>query len=188
MSNLTNIIIIIWILFWFYWLLMALGSKKNSNSRFKQYIGMRFLFVILFFILFRSFFGHNLTIKNYYLDDSFPLLIFGFVIFILGLALAIWARIYLGRNWGAPMTLKKDPELITTGPYSYIRHPIYTGLLLAGIGSVISGGIFYFIFLIFATPYFIYSSTVEEKIMIKQFPKDYPKYRSKTKKLIPFIY
>jgi protein-S-isoprenylcysteine O-methyltransferase Ste14 len=108
--------------------------------------------------------------------------------FLAGLALAIWARIYLGRNWGMPMTQKEDPELVTSGPYSYIRHPIYTGILLAIVGSVIAGGDFWLVFLVITAPYFIYSAVMEERLMMKQFPKVYPSYKSKTKMLIPFVF
>lgn len=59
-------------------------------------------------------------------------------IWVLGLGLAVWARIYLGRNWGMPTSTKEDPELVTSGPYRTIRHPIYTGILLAMIGSAIA--------------------------------------------------
>jgi Putative protein-S-isoprenylcysteine methyltransferase len=59
----------------------------------------------------------------------------GLVLFALGLAFAIWARIHLGRNWGTPMTQKDEPELVTSGPYHLVRHPIYSGILLAGVGT-----------------------------------------------------
>ena len=57
-------------------------------------------------------------------------------VFVLGLALAVWARVYLGRNWGMPMSAKADPELVTTGPYRRIRHPIYTGVILGMVIAV----------------------------------------------------
>jgi protein-S-isoprenylcysteine O-methyltransferase Ste14 len=87
-----------------------------------------------------------------------------------------------------PMTQKVDPELVTSGPYKYIRHPIYSGILLAAIGSVLGSGEYWLLFIIFAGPYFIYSATVEEKLMAKQFPAVYPSYKSKTKMLIPFVF
>jgi len=104
------------------------------------------------------------------------------------LLLAIWARIYLGKNWGAPMSQKQDPELVTSGPYHYIRNPIYSGILLANIGSVMSGSIIWLLFLIITAPYFIYSALVEEKRLMKQFPKAYAEYKRKTKRLVPFVY
>ncbi len=55
----------------------------------------------------------------------------GAALFLGGLGPAIWARLHLGRNWGMPQTLKSEPELITSGPYRLLRHPIYTGILTA---------------------------------------------------------
>lgn len=86
------------------------------------------------------------------------------------------------------MAQKQSPELVTTGPYRYIRHPIYTGILLAILGSILAGAMYWFIFFVIAAPYFIYSALVEEKLMLKQFPKTFPQYKSKTKMLIPFVF
>jgi protein-S-isoprenylcysteine O-methyltransferase Ste14 len=86
------------------------------------------------------------------------------------------------------MTQKQDPELVTSGPYRYIRHPIYTGILLAALGSSISVSIFWLVFFVISGVYFIYSANVEEKLMMKEFPKTYPTYKAKTKMLIPFIF
>jgi protein-S-isoprenylcysteine O-methyltransferase Ste14 len=112
----------------------------------------------------------------------------GILLFLSGLALAIWARLYLGRNWGMPMSLKQDPELITSGPYHFIRHPIYAGILLALLGSALGGSVYWLIILIVMCTYFIYSATVEEKIMLNQFPKIYSTYKKQTKMLIPFVF
>jgi protein-S-isoprenylcysteine O-methyltransferase Ste14 len=60
------------------------------------------------------------------------------ILFLSGLGLAAWARIYLGRNWGMPMTQQKnEPEIVTSGPYRFARHPIYSGLLLAILARIV---------------------------------------------------
>ena len=56
----------------------------------------------------------------------------GLALFVVGLGFAIWARVNIGRNWGTPMTQKDEPELVTSGPYRLVRHPIYSGILVAG--------------------------------------------------------
>ena len=61
--------------------------------------------------------------------------VIGLVFFVLGLGLAVWARLHIGRNWGTPMTQKNEPELVTSGPYRFVRHPIYSGLLLGGVAT-----------------------------------------------------
>src|SRR5262249_60323923 len=62
----------------------------------------------------------------------------GLVLFAVGLGFAIWARVHIGRNWGTPMTQKDDPELVTSGPYHLVRHPIDSGVLVAGVGTAMA--------------------------------------------------
>ena len=62
----------------------------------------------------------------------------GLVLFLTGLGLAVWARAHLGRNWGTPMSEKMDAELVTSGPYQYIQNPIYSGIILAAVGTTMA--------------------------------------------------
>jgi len=120
--------------FWIYWLVASAGVKAG-RTRWSRFAGSRVAIVLIIFLLLRL-----KVIKGHHVVTSDPWLqAIGLVIFLLGLALAIWARVYLGRNWGMPMTEKADPELVTTGPYSTIRHPIYSGLILAMAGTRGSG-------------------------------------------------
>lgn len=64
----------------------------------------------------------------------------GWVLTLAGLGFTVWARRHLGRNWSVVVTLKQDHELVTSGPYAWVRHPIYTGLLLAFAGSALAQG------------------------------------------------
>ena len=106
---------------------------------------------------------------------------------VAGIALSIWARAYLGRNWGMPMSLKESPELVTSGPYASIRHPIYAGVLLAILGSALVISYWWIVFVVSAA-YFIYGARTEEKIMTREFPDQYPAYKARTKMLIPCIF
>jgi protein-S-isoprenylcysteine O-methyltransferase Ste14 len=112
----------------------------------------------------------------------------GLVLFALGLGFAIWARIHIGRNWGTPMSQKDEPELVTSGPYHLVRHPIYSGILLAGVGTAVALSWLWLIAVVLAGVYFIYSAKVEERNMATQFPEAYPAYRRSTKMFIPFIF
>jgi protein-S-isoprenylcysteine O-methyltransferase Ste14 len=125
--------------------------------------------------------GHAVT-RNLWLQ------VIGLVIFLLGLALAVWARAYLGRNWGMPMSEKADPELVTTGPYSTVRHPIYSGIILAMIGTTVAVSWYWLVAVVLLGAYFIYSAVMEERYMAGRFPDAYPKYKQSTKMLIPFIF
>ncbi len=111
----------------------------------------------------------------------------GVAVCALGIAIAIWARTYIGRNWGMPMSLRAGHELVTTGPYAYVRHPIYTGILLAFTGSTLVNWFPRILLLGIFLAYFVYAAKSEERSMLKQFPNEYPAYVTRTKMLVPFL-
>ena len=112
----------------------------------------------------------------------------GLVLFALGLGLAIWARVHLGRNWGVPMTQKDEPELVTGGPYRLVRHPIYSGIIAAGIGTAVGLSWFWLVPVLLAGSYFVYAATVEERFLAEEFPDTYLQYKRSTKMLVPFVF
>src|SRR4029079_9021664 len=112
----------------------------------------------------------------------------GFVLFALGLGFAIWARVHIGPNWGPPMTQKVEPELVTSGPYHLVRHPIYSGILVAGVGTAVALSWWWLVAAGLAGVYFLYSAMDEERYLTQQFPDTYPAYERSTKMLIPFIF
>jgi protein-S-isoprenylcysteine O-methyltransferase Ste14 len=112
----------------------------------------------------------------------------GLVLFAVGLGFAIWARVHIGRNWGTPMTQKEEPELVTSGPYRLVRHPIYSGILVAGFGTAVALSWVGLIVVAMAGTYFLYSATVEERSLTEQFPDTYPTYKRATKMLVPFVF
>ena len=85
------------------------------------------------------------------------------------------------------MTQKDEPELVTSGPYRLVRHPIYSGILLATVGTAVALSWLWLTVVALAAIYFIYSATVEERYLAEQFPEDYPAYRRSTKMLVPFV-
>ncbi|MGO9343000.1 MAG: methyltransferase family protein, partial [Acidimicrobiales bacterium] len=112
----------------------------------------------------------------------------GIALFAAGLGFAIWARVNIGRNWGTPMSQKDDPQLVTSGPYRLVRHPIYSGILVAGVGTAAALSWSWMVVVAVAGVYFVYSATVEERNLTAQFPDSYPEYRRSTKMLVPFIF
>lgn len=107
---------------------------------------------------------------------------------LLGVLFAIWARVHLGRNWSAAPAVKEDHELVTSGPYRFVRHPIYAGVLLAVTGAALTGSLFAVGILILFFVMVLRRIGKEEAIMLALFPNDYPGYRARTKKLIPFVW
>ncbi len=100
----------------------------------------------------------------------------------------VWARQHLGRNWSQTVAVKKDHELVTSGPYRYVRHPMYSGGLLACIGSaIVCGGPWIFLLVILGSLFF-WRMGAEDKLLAKQFPDEYPDYKKRTKALIPFVW
>ena len=111
----------------------------------------------------------------------------GAALCVLGLAFATWARLTLGRNWGMPMTQHERPELVTSGPYAYVRHPIYTGISAMWIGTCL-------VFPPLALPgvvfiaYFVFSALREDRDMARRFPDTHAAYRQGSKLLVPFVF
>jgi protein-S-isoprenylcysteine O-methyltransferase Ste14 len=173
----------LWLLFWLVWLAAALTTKRTARSRIRQFVGLRIALFAILILLSRSgaFRGHHAITSNAALQGI------GTGLFLTGLGLAVWARVYLGRNWGTPMSEKVDAELVTTGPYRYIRNPIYSGLILAAIGTAVAVSWYWIVAVVFMSAYFIYSAIVEERTMARLFPNDYPAYKRSTKMLIPYV-
>jgi protein-S-isoprenylcysteine O-methyltransferase Ste14 len=86
-----------------------------------------------------------------------------------------------------PMTQRAEPELVTSGPYRFVRHPIYSGLLAAMLGTALVDNLLGLIVVAVLVAYFYYSGTVEERNLTTTFPTAYPEYKSRAKMLIPFL-
>jgi protein-S-isoprenylcysteine O-methyltransferase Ste14 len=113
----------------------------------------------------------------------------GFAITLIGLAYSVWARVHLGRNWSGVVTLKEDHKLIRSGPYRMTRHPIYTGLILAMLGSAISHGTGdAFLGCVLVMIGFMLKLRREEKLMISQFGDEYRQFKREVPALIPFLF
>ena len=173
-----------WLVFVVFWFVAARGAKPDVR---RSRVNWAFRIVVV---------GIAIFVRLHFRGTPHPLRhvpgpAFGAVgtgLCVLGVALAIWARVYLGRNWGMPMTVKKEPELVTTGPYRLVRHPIYSGLLLAMVGSALAPNPLGFVLVAGIGGFFVYSAIEEQKIMGREFPDAYPAYRARTKMLIPFVF
>jgi protein-S-isoprenylcysteine O-methyltransferase Ste14 len=113
----------------------------------------------------------------------------GLALVFAGIGFAVWARFYLGGNWSGIVTVKKDHILVRRGPYAIVRHPIYSGLLLAILGSVVvyrelRGLVAAGLLLVMLR----LKSRTEERFMTEKFGLEYRQYQQQVKALIPFIW
>jgi protein-S-isoprenylcysteine O-methyltransferase Ste14 len=180
-----------WLVFAAVWAASAGRAKPSIGGGWvwRRDIALRLsILVLVLLALGLLVFGHVLGNARPYVLNRSPIAgSIGVLLCALGVGLAVLARVHLGRNWGMPMTRKEQPELVTTGPYATIRHPIYTGILLAMLGSAIGQSLFWVLPLVGCVPYFIYSARREEELMAEQFPQQYPAYISRTKMLLPYL-
>ena len=170
-----------WAAFWTYWLVAA-SSIKRGRIAWSRELRARAMVTVVVVVLIRlgAFRGHTANTNGWLAG-------LGLVLFAIGLGFAVWARVNIAQNWGSPMTQKDDPQLVT-GPYQLVRHPIYSGILTAGIGSAVALGWVWLFAVLLAGIYFVYSATVEERYLTERFPDSYPAYRRTTKMLVPFIF
>lgn len=113
----------------------------------------------------------------------------GVVLTVAGCFVAAWARVTIGANWSGRATVKAGHELITRGPYALARHPIYSGLLLASVGTaIVFGQARCFLGLVLIVLALVVKMSQEEQLMLQAFPHAYPAYRMRVKALIPGIF
>ncbi len=179
MRTLRLVIEFAWVVFWIYWLVAAANSKESVSGGWRARIGgVSGIAVFLIVAVLRN---GSLAVHNLILA------VLGTVLFACGIALAVWARLHLGRNWGMPTTQRVEPELVISGPYRFVRHPIYSGLLTAMAGTALVDSLIGLIVVAVLVAYFYYCGIVEERNLTATFPEAYPEYRSRTRMLIPFV-
>ena len=177
----------LWLAWLLYWVIAALGAKTTQR---RESLGSRLSHVVPLLI------GVALIVWPRVPWDwlSLPLLphrpltyAVCLVLLMLGLAFTVWARLHLGRNWSGTVTLKAGHELIRSGPYAYVRHPIYTGLLVALLGSAVAcGELRALIGWCVVAGAFIRKLRIEERFMREIFPGQYQRYCAQVPALVPF--
>jgi protein-S-isoprenylcysteine O-methyltransferase Ste14 len=178
-----------WLVILGYWLVSAIGVNKSAPPSWWREVGLRLAIVLAILFLLRVP-GFGRFLRSVGRHGALPGVaggMLGVALCGIGTGLAIWARAHLGRNWGLPMSVKENPELVTTGPYAYVRHPIYAGLWLAVLGSGIAQSAGWLVAVVFTGAYFFYSARTEEKTMLKRFPDEYRAYLKRTKMFVPFV-
>jgi len=189
MNPYTLATVFCWIVLFTYWGVNASKVKAvvQAQSRISRYTYL-FFFFSGFFIIYSPYFSIGLLARQIVPANIWSGLT-GVAINIAGVAFAIWARKTLGNNWSGDVTLKKEHELVQSGPYKIVRHPIYTGFEIGLLGAAITvGQMKGLVGLSLAFCCHYYKTTMEEEIMYQQFPQQYPEYAKRVKRLIPFIF
>ena len=130
----------LWVLFALYWLVSALKRKKTKQ---RESIAQRLVYILPMMAAFYVLYNPRTPLDwlgTYFVPHTPEVQWAGVAGMVFGLGMACWARVHLGTNWSGVVTLKEGHELIRTGPYRNIRHPIYTGILIGFLGFAIVGG------------------------------------------------
>lgn len=163
--------------------LTSIGVKRDTHTHLGQSFLLMFALVAAFVLPHLPPFGFvNFAPVN-------PLVTtIGLALTLAGMALFVAGRQSLGRNWSQTVSAKQDHELVESGPYRFVRHPMYSGGIIATLGSVlVAGGAFVFL-LVFLVPLFLWRVVAEDRLMAQQFPTEYPGYTRRTKALVPFLW
>jgi protein-S-isoprenylcysteine O-methyltransferase Ste14 len=176
----------VWIAFVTYWSAAAKNSAQVRKSESKESRAIHeSLINLALLLLFISIPGLRLRFE----PDSREWEIAGLAIQVAFLALAVWARRHLDRNWSGEITIKIDHQLIRSGPYGRIRHPIYTAMLGMYAGTaVVSGEIHALIAVAMVAFAYFRKIRMEESNLHEAFGPEYSAYKRRTWALVPLVF
>jgi protein-S-isoprenylcysteine O-methyltransferase Ste14 len=178
-----------WLLWALYWLVSArslkpIRQRESLTSRLTFFVVMLLAAALLLA-------GHHRVhwLQAQWIGGGWTRYWVAVALVVAGLSFSVWARRTLGGNWSGTVSVKVDHELVQTGPYRRIRHPIYTGLLLAVFGSGLAAGRLYGMaaFLLVALALW-WRLRIEERWMAAEFGQRYEGYRRSSWALIPFVF
>jgi protein-S-isoprenylcysteine O-methyltransferase Ste14 len=185
-SSPSSVIWILWTLFGAVWLISALRSKTTKR---RETVGQRLGYILplvaSFFLLSKGW-AERGWLGAYLLPRSAGTEWFGAGLAALGIAICFWARWHLGSNWSGTVTLKEGHELIGSGPYRAIRHPIYTGILLALLGTAVQmGQPRAFLAVLVALASFYVKARREESFLAEEFGERFAAHAKRTGMFLP---
>ena len=187
MITYTSIIIFSWATLMIVWFVLAFSVKRDVSS-YSSVWKQNLLYIVGAVLIIVAVVRIGNGVFTTIIAPPTSLGWIGALLTSFGIALAVWARFSLGRNWSAHLKVKENHELVTTGPYAYVRHPLYTGVMLAAFSTMLTGMIFGIG--VFIVACIIVPSRIrkEERDMLELFPNEYPAYQKRTKRLVPFVW
>ena len=183
-----NLHLALWLGWLFYWFISARGTKRTvrHETPAQRWIYALPLAVAMVLFMFPHRFVHLFQLI---FPPTWTLYWIGTALLVTGLAFSIWARVTLGRNWSGTVTVKEDHELIQTGPYQLVRHPIYTGLLVAVTGSALAQDRWSSVLAVVLIFISFWIKLLREEAWIREtFGEKYDAYCARTKRLVPLIW
>jgi protein-S-isoprenylcysteine O-methyltransferase Ste14 len=187
-DRLADIAGYLWLALGIFWLVMAVTAKRAART---QSPGSRLLHITPEILAFCLLFAPGPWEQwqwRFVPETSLAVAWLGLALTVAGLGFAIWARLFLGRNWSGRVMIKEEHELIQTGPYSIVRHPIYSGFLLAILGTALVQGEFRSLLALpVAVLGWALKLRLEESFMAQQFGNAYLDYKRRVKALVPFV-
>lgn len=175
-----------WFVFGLYWLMSARKLKATKKREpWPEMLGHRLPLIVAYTLLFSSGIPYGWLGKQF-ANNAGAIGATGLALTAAGVALAIWARWHLGENWSASVTLKAEHELVRSGPYRYVRHPIYTGILMAMAGTaLVLGEVRGFLALGIALISFYAKARKEERWLAKEFGDGFEAHIRQTGMFLP---
>jgi protein-S-isoprenylcysteine O-methyltransferase Ste14 len=181
-----HLIGLLWCAWGLYWIVSALSTKATQR---REPFGSRLAHLVPLAIGGVLIGGRQIPVEwlaQRLWPRSLAACWLGVALVACGLAFSVWARVHLGRNWSGAVTVKQGHELVRSGPYAYARHPIYTGLLTALLGTVITSGTLRSVIgLAIITAALVRKLRTEERFMRETFPEEYARYSAAVPALIP---
>lgn len=177
-----------WIVFITVWLLAA-ACTKHTVYRESQAQRLRY-WVLLVIACLLLLYGRELPypLNLRIIPRTTPVAYAAALLCVAGLAFALWARVTLGRNWSGVVTLKEGHELVERGPYRFVRHPIYTGMLVMFFATaLLQSHMAGFVGVLLTLASFWIKLEREETLMLRQFRERYAAYQRRVKRIIPFV-
>jgi len=178
----------LWIAFGALWLVWAIGTKPTQV---RESTSSRLSYVVLTIAAFYAMFSGDVP-HEWLRTPLFPAHawteVLGVALTAAGLAFAVWARAYLGSNWSSTVTVKVGHQLVRSGPYRWVRHPIYSGMILAMVGTALERrAVRGLIAIVLVYAGFKIKSKIEERAMAATFGPEYDQYSRGTGAIIPRV-
>lgn len=176
-----------WVLFMVVWAVAAGWTKAAARSSSRAVRRAQSAAIIVGYLLICDV-GNLGWLNQPIWEAGLTVVVTGLAMTWAGILFAIWARAMLGRNWSGMPQVQESHELITRGPYGLTRHPIYTGMLLATLGTALASAMWRSAvgFVVIAAALAV-KIGIEERLMEEIFPAAYPEYRLRVKAVVPWI-